>query len=873
MSSNKLNNIELCNSLYGLLQQCEVRIPIIQRDYAQGRNNNIANEVRKRLLDDILYVFKNKKQLDFNFVYGNKTGNIFYPVDGQQRLTTLYLLHWFLACRAGEDYLRKFNNLNTFSYMTRSSASEFFTFLKDPNDEFCCLIKASGSLIEKITDYAWFRAEWNNDPTVIAALNMLNDMINREEFKNNELSYYETLTDTEIPAVYFKVLIENGENAETTETAAAIKYIRMNARGKVLTNFENVKAMLDGIDEKLMEGSTKIIFDYDTSFIDIFYNKASEKYKDMDTKTEDMDKQTMCFFRNMYNVVATINRRNEFCDETNYANEMYRYSQERLEGNDNFFTFYFNIIEAVLRVRKATTGAEKFIDAAFEQDFQSRSDYRNYVAYFLYMYHLYINHNKSGEDKINFNVSIEKIEKFEYVLNNLMFLDWEDSTFIVIYRLAEEVAKAVDVFDYFESKSPDKIIEVISNGPDSTIGLPDIEQRIKEQHIKSKIIAYKKYKHNIFGELEERSRCRKIQYLLWISGLWVDNLIFGTVNDKKIDVLEEYMNIALRYFMVSNEDDELIWRKLFAIGGNWDETGNKLLDSDTINANTSGSWEKCCYWVNSNYFWNDSEMPNEDKLSVVKKIYDLITSFGEDELFRKVEEELDNTCWLKYAILKNHKELLINKVKTNDKRIHEILLDGTWRRFMPFVLLLEMGYPIVSLNYTRELDTIKPFSGFGMCHLRKSLKRTVITLEANKTYKHSNRTDIFQHNDWRNYNITLEGSAAIKFANASECENIVSTFDSKIYKIYEYQEANNDFLVQFYSLNEIKKDIEIKSKEIDEKLKEIHTDVSNGNFDRVLEIKDSHDRYWKHWGSSRTWKHEERLEYELNKEGNYEIML
>jgi len=871
MSNSMLNEIDSCNSLFTLLDQYEVRIPIIQRDYAQGRSNDKAKEVRKRLLDDIIHAWKTDKGLDFNFVYGNRTDKIFYPVDGQQRLTTLYLLHWFLACRTGEDELLQFNKLNKFSYMTRNSASEFFSLLKNPNQELISMMRNTGNLIETITDYAWFRAEWHNDPTVISALNMLNDMCNREEFKNNEADFYRRLIAVDSPIIYFKVLIESGETTDSAETAAAIRYIRMNARGKVLTTFENVKAMLDGIDEKLQDKSTKIILDYDKEFIDIFYNKASG---DMDEKTEAMDRQTMCFFRNMYNVAAVVHNKTQFDDDTNYANEMYRYSQGNLTSDEQFFSFYFNIMEAVLRVRKTEIATAKFIDAVFDEKFTDRTNnmgtHKGTVACFLYLYHLYIKHLKSKESS-EFCVLIERIEKFDYVLKNLMYDNWTDKSFAVVNKLAEGAADATDIFDYFESNSPDTM-----NGFMMHIGLSDISQRVKEQHIKARIIRYKNYRYNIFHELEERFQYRKIQYLLWISGLWADNVIFDeNGNDTKMIVLEKYMDIASRYYQQSNVgEDNIDWRVLFAIGGNWDEGSNGLLDSETINKNTSGNWEKWSHWNDHTYFWDDTNKPDEDKLNIVKRTYNLISSFGEDELINQVKIHLNDTCWLKYAVMKKKKELLTTCIRYSNGYL-EICVNNIWKRFMPYVLLLEKKLPIevkYRLQNLYKLDSQYSYSGFGICRFEKTIGNKVIPLEPNKTYRHTNAQ--MTHSDWRNFNITLDGITDIKFGNVSVNEDTIFVVNNGLYEVYQYQKDSNDFIYYFYSLAEIKKDSELKSLKIKEEYKEIMSETFIGNFDKILMIKNGKDPYWKHsGGNTRTWRHVEPLEYQLNKGNNYKISI
>ena len=73
----------------------QVEIPIIQRDYAQGRESTV--EVRKQFLRAIRDALSRQQPLDLDFVYGSFEGTQsdqkFSLLDGQQRLTTLFLLH------------------------------------------------------------------------------------------------------------------------------------------------------------------------------------------------------------------------------------------------------------------------------------------------------------------------------------------------------------------------------------------------------------------------------------------------------------------------------------------------------------------------------------------------------------------------------------------------------------------------------------------------------------------------------------------------------------------------------------------------------------------------------------------------------------
>ena len=79
------------------IQLKKIIIPIIQRDYAQGRKDSDINRVRDRFLKS-LYMAVTEKPITLDFVYGDidEEGNM-TPLDGQQRLTTLFLLHWYAA--------------------------------------------------------------------------------------------------------------------------------------------------------------------------------------------------------------------------------------------------------------------------------------------------------------------------------------------------------------------------------------------------------------------------------------------------------------------------------------------------------------------------------------------------------------------------------------------------------------------------------------------------------------------------------------------------------------------------------------------------------------------------------------------------------
>ena len=100
----------MATSFWQLIKEHKIVIPKLQRDYAQGRDSGKVAAIRENILTAICDAIKGKtKPLELDFVYGytnqiksnEKDRKIFYPLDGQQRLTTLFLLHWYIAAKEG----------------------------------------------------------------------------------------------------------------------------------------------------------------------------------------------------------------------------------------------------------------------------------------------------------------------------------------------------------------------------------------------------------------------------------------------------------------------------------------------------------------------------------------------------------------------------------------------------------------------------------------------------------------------------------------------------------------------------------------------------------------------------------------------------
>ncbi len=256
--SNNTSNYQKYTFPKLLEQYDKILVPMIQRDYAQGRTDKKAEDVRNNLLNDIF----SGNEVHFNLVFGSKEKriidgeekNCFIPVDGQQRLTTLFLLHLY-GQKAGKTNTELY--LSKFSYDTRRAASDFCKSITSeewavPNDK---------NVSDVIKDFSWFMNYWEKDPTVEGMLNML-DAIHKKCKKITDYPNLEKVT------FFFFDLESNGLNENL--------YLKMNSRGKPLTAFENLKAKMEKVLPEDIEIEDKCFPKCDASPKDSF--KAKWKY-------------------------------------------------------------------------------------------------------------------------------------------------------------------------------------------------------------------------------------------------------------------------------------------------------------------------------------------------------------------------------------------------------------------------------------------------------------------------------------------------------------------------------------------------------------------------------------------------------------------
>ena len=253
-------------NLLAFLTDKNVRIPQLQRDYVQGSDK--AKEIRDLFICDLVETLSadtpeaKQKTLHLDFIYGstyeeapasglhphwekgelhfdipnshvNEPTKVFLPLDGQQRLTSLWLLHWMLCPETEADAAKKL--LSHFSYATRSSSRRFCAALVAHigDGELKQQLKTNKAK-SAVMEAPWFLPAWQKDPTVNSMIEMLVAIGTRL----GEVDTAPLWKRLQEGAITFTVIeIQSNEFRLTDEL-----YIKMNNRGRLLTDWECYKA-------------------------------------------------------------------------------------------------------------------------------------------------------------------------------------------------------------------------------------------------------------------------------------------------------------------------------------------------------------------------------------------------------------------------------------------------------------------------------------------------------------------------------------------------------------------------------------------------------------------------------------------------------
>ncbi|CAG2534038.1 Protein of unknown function DUF262 [Maribacter dokdonensis] len=306
---------------YDIISKHVIEVPIIQREYAQGRKLPRVTAIRKRFVKDLVNSIYLGEEMHLGFIYGKIEGkdkqrqmranrdavnsileavktyasdldltlnahlkdeqdiNViqsqlkFIPLDGQQRLTTLYLLHWYLHIKGAISSSKQW--LKNFGYANRKSTIDFLKVINQTNNIDAIRKRLSGnrSIKEVIQASGFYLNKWNRDSSVLGILEMLNAF--ESEFDTD----YE-FSNIQLDVLPFRFDFMNLDQLNQTNEL----YVKMNSRGKQLSNYEHFKSWLQNEyahkkdDEWFKEFWRKL----DNDWLNYFWKKIDGEFEKLD---------------------------------------------------------------------------------------------------------------------------------------------------------------------------------------------------------------------------------------------------------------------------------------------------------------------------------------------------------------------------------------------------------------------------------------------------------------------------------------------------------------------------------------------------------------------------------------------------------------
>lgn len=289
----------------------KIIIPMIQREYVQGDDNVIATEIRDNILNEFGTVISKTEGQEtsgetivLDYIYGIVRNKAIIPMDGQQRLTTLYLLYWYAAVRENiaQEKDKDCSFLKKFSYETRYVVRDFCEQLCGCLDNpgiFKKLDLEEINISDIIRNQVWFIPEWQNNPTVAGMLRML-DAIHQ---KFNETAKEKKLWNA-LKNINFYFLPIDGDKLNTDEF-----YIKMNSRGKELSDFEIFKAEMEGkIKEYNQMKKNDIVAQIDETYIaaqiDGAWTEWIWKCRSNTDENGDIDNMFLNYFHFVFDIIC-----------------------------------------------------------------------------------------------------------------------------------------------------------------------------------------------------------------------------------------------------------------------------------------------------------------------------------------------------------------------------------------------------------------------------------------------------------------------------------------------------------------------------------------------------------------------------------------
>lgn len=659
-----------------LINDFIIYVPEFQRNYLQGNDVEQTIKIKRdRLLDNLFDCIKSQSvSINLGFVYGRVEESykrkLFYPYDGQQRLTTLYFLYLLIYFKYMKyEKIEKIKN--GLSYQTRISTNRFIeSFLawildsKDNNviyDDFW----NNNSLKDFIMNQDWFMMnEWNYDVSIINMLSIIEEIRKRVKDLGDDISVVDFIDrDDNNPFQFVFIYVDGISKSDDL-------YIKINARGKALSKFENLKSDIDGCwDEdcktkldgdwteyvwNLLDGNDK---NREKSFDDSFYNLLSNifylQYL-VGLNQQDVNDKYLFEIENKYKkgIVDKEWKNKKSCQMISSFLDAMIDSFDSIKDNEQIESVSKNIFG--LGDNQNNIGQNKI----------DRADLFEIFVYYYSVSSLFRKNDMEFTDKRNLLIEIETVTN-RIIENQRPYLD--SPTNLV------KALKSVKVFidNSIKSQGVYKFFLSINNDTKEQIKNGLMKEQVEEEILKAKLIdkdsRYVALFNKGYSELKNKGQLGFIFYLITdnndLSKIRVEDVSYESFDKtlKQILSIQSYTgDFISSNEKIFNSEYEWLLRAILAKAKDcffW-KRSNNLLSFPLLNNDRDMSLHTFlnCY---------SSDNPNDVqyKFNLLDGLREVLNSFDSDEelndkviedgLNRIIEvyKEKDSKAWYKFFVI------------------------------------------------------------------------------------------------------------------------------------------------------------------------------------------------------------------------------
>ena len=713
-----------------LINDYIIYVPEFQRNYLQGDDSNESIKYKRdRLLNDIFDCIKSQsKSIDLGFIYGrveqSYKGKLFYPYDGQQRLTTLYFLYLLIYFK-----FNKYDEIDSIkkklSYQTRISTNRFIeSFLswildsKEKDNIYNDFWNKDGKDLKGfIMSQDWFMMnEWNYDVSIINMLSIIVEISRRIKENLGDKTEIVNFIDKDENNPFQFDFIYVDDISKSDEL-----YIKINARGKALSPFENLKSDIDGYWNN--EDKTKL----DAEWTEYVWNQLDENDKN---KEKSFDNSFYNLLSNIFYLQYLVG-----LDQNNINDKILIEIENKYKKgivDKEWITEKLCHVSCpmISSFLDAMTGSFKSIkDKQIESvnrkifglgDYQNnngqnkieRADLFEIFVYYYSVSSLFRKNDMEFTDKRNLLNEIETVTN-RIIENQRPYLDSPTNLVKALKSvkvLIDSSIKSHGVYKFFLS---------IDNDTKESIRKGLMKEQVEEEVLKAKLIdkdsRYVVLFNKGYSELKNKGQLGFIFYLVKKN----NSLSKIGIEDVSYESFEKTLNqiISIQNFIIGEFTNyELLLRAILAKakGSFFWERRNNLLSFPLLNNDRDMSLHTFLNCYSSN---NPNDV--EYKLNLLDGLREVLNSFDSnkdniEEVLKRIIEDYkktDSNVWYKFFVIYDgvfEQCRNGNIYHYSDKYV--LLLDkkfrsGQWCEYYTFALSKALSEANKDLGITMELET------------------------------------------------------------------------------------------------------------------------------------------------------------------------